>query len=66
MIDVLGIEMPNCVCTLPSIDPSACDKCSYLCREGWWFVPIDPDRFTIEIDEDADSDLFITIRKKKS
>lgn len=53
--------MRACHCTLPYLDPKACERCSYQIRDGFFFIPVDPKYFDFEIGDDR----YIITRKKE-
>lgn len=44
--------MKTCCCTLPFLDPKACDMCGYHAEDGKFFIPFDPAKFNFEIHDD--------------
>lgn len=54
--------MRSCACTLPYLDPKACERCSYQIRDGFWFIPIDPKYFDFKLEDDR----YVITRKKES
>jgi len=57
-----SITMKTCTCSLPYLDPKACDSCAYNEDTGYYFIPYSPELHDFEIHDDR----YIIIKKKIS